>query len=103
MQGRTTAIQITIDAATQAKMEQQLRAQKTPHAYAKRLQAILLMAAGEKLVAIERRVGLAERHIRKWAKRFAADGLSGLQDRPRPGRPPVFSPLCCRASRENRL
>lgn len=103
MQGRTTAIHITLDAPTQAAMEQILRAQKTTQAYAKRVRAILLLAEGKKLTAIEQQVGMAERHIRKWAKRFVHEGLADLQDRPRPGRPPVFSPLRGGADGQNRL
>jgi hypothetical protein len=103
MQGRTTALQITLDPATHATMEHVLRAQKTPQAYAKRVRAILLLAAGEKLTAIEQQVGLAERHIRKWAKRFISEGLVGLQDRPRPGRPPVFPPRGNGACRQDGL
>jgi len=103
MRGRTTQIQLTVDEATYQQLHQWLRAQKTPLALAKRAQAILLLAAGQKLTAIEQQVGLAERHIRKWAQRFAAEGLAGLQDRPRPGRPPTFSPGGCGASGQARL
>jgi len=38
------------------------------------------------------RVGLGERHLRKWARRFIERGVEGLQDRPRPGRVPFFFP-----------
>ncbi|MFH8739432.1 helix-turn-helix domain-containing protein [Streptomyces sp. NPDC017964] len=27
-----------------------------------------------------------------WRDRFAREGLAGLEDRPRPGRPPVYGP-----------
>lgn len=37
-------------------------------------------------------VSLTERNLRKWAKRFHGRGLAGLDDLPRPGRTPVFSP-----------
>src|SRR5437764_10181528 len=40
----------------------------------------------------ESHVGLAEYHMRKWAKRFRSQGISGLREKPRPGRPPVFTP-----------
>jgi transposase len=30
--------------------------------------------------------------VRKWIRRFNAQGLPGLEDRPRPGRPPTYSP-----------
>ena len=33
-----------------------------------------------------------ENTVRTWRRRFARDGLDGLRDRPRSGRPPVYSP-----------
>jgi transposase len=38
-----------------------------------------------------RRLGIHDQTVRKWRKRWATEGWS-LQDRPRCGRPPVFSP-----------
>ncbi len=35
---------------------------------------------------------MGERHLRKWARRFIEQGVAGLYDSQRPGRPPVFSP-----------
>jgi len=49
-------------------------------------------ADGQRYAATARQVGLAERHVRKWAKRFLRDGPAGLADKKRPGRKPVFSP-----------
>ena len=40
----------------------------------------------------ESHVGEASYHIRKWAKRFCEQGVSGLREKPRPGRPPLFTP-----------
>ena len=31
--------------------------------------------------------------VRTWRKRYAADGLKGIKDRPRPGRPQIFGPV----------
>jgi hypothetical protein len=105
MQGRRSAIYIAVDDQTRATLEGWLRRQKTPlgpsaklrTGLAKRARAILLlryrsMAEGQSFAATARRVGLRERHVRKWALRFAARGIEGLSDKKRPGRPPVFSP-----------
>ena len=35
---------------------------------------------------------MTERNLRKWARRFHRGGVAGLNDSPRPGRAPVFSP-----------
>lgn len=64
--------------------------QKTPVGLAKRARAVLLLAEGESFSQTSEWVGLGERHLRKWARRFTEQGVEGLQDRPRPGRVPVF-------------
>ena len=92
MQGRRSAIHLEVDDQTRATFAQWLRRQKTPMGLAKRAQAILLLADGHTFTATARYVGLRERHVRKWALRFAMQGIDGLSDKQRPGRRPVFSP-----------
>ena len=92
MQGRHSAVRITIEAPTRATLAGWLRRQKTPVGLAKRARAILLLAEGQTFAATARQVELRERHVRKWALRFVAYGLDGLYDKARPGRKPVFSP-----------
>ena len=92
MQGRHSAIGIAIDDHTRATLTGWLRKQKTPVGLATRAQAMLLHADGQTFAATARQVSLRERHVRKWALRFVAQGLEGLSDKKRPGRRPVFSP-----------
>ena len=92
MQGRRTALIVRVDDADRDVLSFWLRATKTPQGLAKRATAILLLAEGQSYAATARQVGLRERHVRKWAKRFLRDGPAGLHDAPRSGRPPVFSP-----------
>ena len=92
MQGRHSAIHIAVDDQTRATLAGWLRRQKTPVALAKRAQAILLLADGQTFAATARRVGLRERHVRKWALRYVTQGTAGLADKKRPGRRPVFPP-----------
>jgi len=42
--------------------------------------------------AIARAVGLTEATVRTWLTRFNAEGVAGLVDAPRSGRPPVYRP-----------
>ena len=42
--------------------------------------------------ATARRVGLRRRIVHKWGERFVRKRLRGLDDAPRSGRPPRFSP-----------
>jgi hypothetical protein len=92
MRGRTSSIKISVTEDQRETLEGWLRRQKTPVGLAKRARAILLLAAGERFSHISERVGLGERHLRKWARRFIDEGVNGLHDRPRPGRAPVFPP-----------
>jgi winged helix-turn helix protein len=103
MRGRPTKLIVTLDDPTRQTLEGWLRRQKTPVGLARRVRAILLLAAGTPFVETGKRVGLGERHVRKWAHRFVAEGLDGLVDRPRSGRPPVFSPSGGAARGEDRL
>ena len=55
------------------------------------MQALLLLDVGQPYAATARRVAMSERHVRKWAYRFLAEGLAGLLDRQRPERLPGVS------------
>jgi hypothetical protein len=92
MQGRHSAIHIEIDDHTRATLRGWLREQKTLGGLAKRARAMLLLADGSSFVAPARQVELRERHVRKRALRFVAQGIEGLSDKKRPGRQSVFSP-----------
>lgn len=41
--------------------------------------------------AVARRLGLCAKVVRIWLKRFNTSGLAGLEDRPRPGRPALYT------------
>jgi len=102
MQGRKTQLIVRMDDAQRGELVSWLRAQKTPVGLAKRSWAMLLLADGQSYAATARQVGLAERHVRKWAKRFLQVGPPGLLDKKRPGRQPVFSPRSGDLSGQNR-
>jgi len=50
-------------------------------------------ACGYSNAAIARRHEVTVDTVRRWRGRFADEGLAGLTDRPRPGRPPRFTPV----------
>jgi transposase len=54
---------------------------------AQRARIVLLAADGESNTAIADRVGVSRPTVLDWRKRYAADGLAGLDDDPRSGRP----------------
>ncbi|MDH3683443.1 MAG: helix-turn-helix domain-containing protein, partial [Acidimicrobiia bacterium] len=70
-----------------ATLEQRARSQTLPVRTVKRAQMVLLCADGVPLRQIAERVSISEHQVTMWRRRFLADGLDGLADRPRPGRP----------------
>lgn len=57
-----------------------------------RAKIVLYAAQGLSNEAIGSRLDLPRQVVSKWRKRFFAEGLPGLEERPRRGRPPGFSP-----------
>jgi len=72
MRGRISRVVVEVDEPTRATLEGWLWSTATPLGRARRARAILLLAAGERYAHVAERVGLAERHVRKWALRFRA-------------------------------
>ncbi|HLG92687.1 MAG TPA: helix-turn-helix domain-containing protein [Acidimicrobiales bacterium] len=68
-------------------LERRARAHTSPVRVARRARIILLAAEGLPNRQVARRVGIKESYVSLWRRRFAAEGLAGLEDRPRPGRP----------------
>ena len=92
IRGRKPALRLELSEAVRRTLEGWLRATSTPLGKARRARALLLLADGMSYIETARLVGLAERHVRKWARRFVREGLDGLEDLPRSGRPPAFPP-----------
>lgn len=92
MRGRKTALKIVLSAEQRAFLETQLRRHSIPQAMARRYRVVLCVANGMSLVATAREVGMTEKHVRKWLKRFLEEGHEGLKDRPGRGRKPSFPP-----------
>lgn len=57
-----------------------------------RAKIVLLAAEGHSNAEIARRVDCTERSVGKWRRRFFEEGVPGLDEKPRPGRPRSFSP-----------
>lgn len=81
------------------------RAGSTPQALAFRCRIILRAAAPDQPTnqRIAATLGCDRHTVGVWRERFAAHGLAGLQDAPRPGRPRAFSPSRPRRGRYARL
>src|SRR3989442_1563452 len=98
-----TPIKIELSNEEREILEQVARSLAMPHRDVVRAQAVLLLADGISVSAVGRRVGLARRIVHKWGKRFVRKRLRGLDDAPRSGRPPRFSPDRGNALGEARL
>jgi transposase len=64
----------------------------SPYRDVMRAKVILLAAQGLSNKQIGARLELPRQIVSKWRKRFFEQRLAGLRERPRRGRPAVFSP-----------
>jgi transposase len=63
-----------------------------PYREVVRAQLVLLAAEGVDNDEIAARLNTRREVVSKWRKRFFEEGLAGLEERPRQGRPVRFSP-----------
>jgi putative transposase len=68
-------------------LERVARSRRTPQAVAQRVRIVLLTAEGMAPSVIGGQLGVSQPTIRKWRARYAEEGLAGLRNEPRPGRP----------------
>jgi DNA-binding CsgD family transcriptional regulator len=109
---------IRLSAAEQQALEALQRAGKTPQQTVRRVTILLLAQAGLSNQAIADQVGTSRNLVQKWRKRFAlyeppplrteeevdpVARLGAVQDLPRSGRPPDFSPAGPAYSRRRRV
>jgi transposase len=57
-----------------------------------RARIIHLASQGKSIPHIRKELNLAPNTVRTWFKRFEQQGLAGLEDEPRPGAPPRYTP-----------
>lgn len=67
------------------------QSRRAPARAVERARMVLGVEAGETAPAVARRLGLGADVVRGWLKRFNEDGLAGLEDRPRSGRPATYT------------
>ena len=83
---------IEVTDAVRTHLQRLTRSPSVAAGLARRAQIVLLAAEGVPIRHIGPRVGVSRTVVRDWLDRFGAQGLSGLQDLPRPGRPRRFPP-----------
>jgi len=72
-------------------LESVRRRPTAPQRLVERALIVLAAADGRPLRAIARDMGLRRATVRKWCRRFACEGIAGLADSARPGRPRLIS------------
>jgi transposase len=90
---RPFASTVELPSDLRGQLEALVRARSTPQALVLRCRVVLRAAAGNpsnQEIAAE--LGCNRHTIGRWRERFVAQGLQGLQDAPRSGRPRSFSP-----------
>jgi len=90
---RQSPYQIALTSEEKAELESLARRYTAPYGAVVRAKVVLFAAQGLSNDEIARRLDLPREKVSKWRKRFWEEGLAGLEDRPREGCPPVFSPL----------
>ena len=73
-------------------LERRARAYSGPHRDVVRAKAILLAAEGVSNTEIAERLACSRQAVSTWRRRFCQEGVQGLEERPRSGRPRRFSP-----------
>ena len=84
--GRKTALTITLTPAERRTLLVWQRATTISAGRARRGRIILLVADGVPITAIAATIGIGRRFVYKWVRRFLAQGVEGLADKPGRGR-----------------
>ena len=86
-----TPIKITVSEEQKAVLESWVRKGTTEKRYAERAKIILLSSTGEGRDAIAQRLAVAPGIVSKWRRRFLEQGIAGLFDLSRSGKPPRYN------------
>ena len=89
---RKSPDQVTLTPEQRVELEARARRYTLPYRDVMRAKIILMAAAGLDNDEIAARLDTRREIVSKWRKRFFEQGLPGLEERPRGGRPPAFSP-----------
>jgi transposase len=89
---RKSPFTLELTAEQRLVLESRARQYTLPYRDVVRAKIVLMAAAGMGNDEIAARLDTRREVVSKWRKRFFDQGLAGLEERPRGGRPPVFSP-----------
>jgi transposase len=84
---RRSPFEVQLSADERAVLEERASSRSAAHAEVVRARIVLMAADGARNVDIASGIGVCVDVASKWRKRFCTEGLEGLKDRPRSGRP----------------
>ena len=87
---RPSPFAVSLTASQRQMLEARVRKPTAEQREVVRARIVLAAAEGEQNIKIAGRLGVAVNTVSKWRKRFVEEGLGGLGDRKRPGRPRRF-------------
>ena len=73
-------------------LQRRVTSRTLPARVVERAKMVWSVHAGERAPAVAGRLDVGAEVVRDWVKRFNAAGLAGLEDRPRSGCPPTYTP-----------
>ncbi|MGH2764450.1 MAG: helix-turn-helix domain-containing protein [Actinomycetota bacterium] len=100
---RKSPYQIALDSATRRILETRARKYTSAYRDVVRARIVLLAEKGMDNDEIALRLNTSRDVVSMWRKRFFDEGLAGLEERPRRGRPAVFPPTGRRRGQGDRL
>lgn len=94
---RNSPFIIQLSDIEKAQLEGRVRKYTSSYNYVIRARIVLCAARGQANDQIAASLSIPRQIVSKWRKRFFDERLDGLDDKPRTGRPPSFSPRSGRA------
>jgi len=82
---------LTVSREEREQLESLVSSRSLPHGLVRRARIVLMAAEGMTNSAIAQKVGVSAVTVGKWRKRYLQQGLQGLHDELRPGRPRSIS------------
>lgn len=89
---RVSPYQIVLEEEERRKLERQACSYTLPYRDVVRARVVLYAAEGMENKEIAERLDMRREIVSKWRKRYFEEGMAGLEERPRGGRPTTFSP-----------
>src|ERR1035437_10934312 len=84
---------IVVSPEDRAELERIVRSRRAERRMVERAEVVLGAAEGFSAREIAERVGCSEKLADRWRARYERDGIEGVRDRPRSGRPATHGPV----------